>query len=446
MTGDWPQCPQERPSFPVILPMSHPPEPATTDQVAAPTTAGTASQRLLSLDAFRGLIMLMMASAAFGIPGMAKAFPESWWWQQIGYHCDHAAWVGCSLWDLIQPSFMFMVGVALAFSAAKRQAGGQSFGWMFAHALWRGFMLVMLAVFLTSSGSSIKQTVWEFTNVLAQIGLGYPILFLLAFTSTRTQVIAAAVILIGDWAAFALWPTPPADLNWAGVNVAPNWPHLTGFEAHWEKNTNIATAFDQWFLNLFPTETRYTFGRGYQTLNFVPSLATMIFGLITGKFLRGDQSIGAKVGRLVLAGLLFLSAGQLLAISGVCPMVKHLWTPTFAIFSTGWVLLFLAFFVAVIEWAGWKKWAVPLLVAGLNPITLYTLWQTMGGFISENIRRHFGQNIFKSAGYFGLENLSDERREALSRATEEGLRRAAILLVLWLILWWMYRRKIVVRI
>ncbi len=414
--------------------MSHPPELVAKDQVAPPTT----SQRLLSLDAFRGLIMLTMASAAFGLPRMAKAFPDSWWWQQIGYHCDHAAWVGCSLWDLIQPSFMFMVGVALAFSTAKRQAGGQSFGRMFAHAVWRGFMLVILAVFLTSSSSSIRQTDWEFTNVLAQIGLGYPILFLLAFTSVRTQILAAAVILIGDWAAFALWPAPPADFNWASVGAGPNWPHFTGFEAHWEKNTNIATAFDQWFLNLFPCETRYTFGRGYQTLNFVPSLATMIFGLITGKFLRTDRSMGAKVGRLILAGLAFLAAGQLLAVSGVCPMVKHLWTPTFAIFSTGWVLLFLAFFVAVMEWAGCKKWAFPLLVAGLNPITLYVLWQLMGGFISENIRRHFGQNVFKSFGPF--------ENEALRDGVEEGLRRAAILLVLWLILLWMYRRKIVVRI
>jgi predicted acyltransferase len=331
-----------------------------------------------------------------------------------------------------------MVGVALALSSAKRQAGGQSFGRMFAHALWRGFMLVILAVFLTSLGSSNKHTVWEFTNVLAQIGLGYPILFLLAFTSTRTQVIAAAVILLGDWAAFALWPLPPADLNWAAVDVSPHWPHLTGFAAHWEKNTNIATAFDQWFLNLFPRETRYAFGRGYQTLNFVPALATMIFGLITGTFLRSSRSMGAKVGRLVLAGICLLGAGEAFAISGVCPMVKHLWTPTFAIFSTGWVLLFLAFFVAVVEWAEWKRWAFPLLVAGLNPITLYVLWQSMGGFITENIRRHFGQDIFKS--------FEPIEKEALRAGVEEGLRRAAILLVLWLILWWMYRRKIVVRI
>src|SRR4029434_6704334 len=96
-----------------------------------------ASQRLVSLDAFRGLIMLMMASAAFGLSGIAKEFPDSMIPRHLVSHCAHAKWLGCSLWDLIQPSFMFMVGVALAYSAAKRRAEGQKFGWMFLHAVWR---------------------------------------------------------------------------------------------------------------------------------------------------------------------------------------------------------------------------------------------------------------------------------------------------------------------
>jgi len=427
--------------------MSHPPDTAIKDQVAAPITPGNASQRLLSLDAFRGLIMIMMASAAFGLSGMAKAFPDNWWWQQIGYHCDHAEWRGCTLWDLIQPSFMFMVGVALALSASRRQASGQSFGRMFAHAVWRGFMLALLAVFLTSTSSSITRTQWIFTNVLGQIGLGYPFLFLLAFTSVRTQAIAAAVILLGDWAAFTLWPAPPADFNWTAASVPADWPRFIGLEAHWQKNTNFGSYVDQWFLNLFPRDERFVYTKtGYPTWNFVPSLATMIFGLITGRFLQSDRPMGTKIGRLILGGLCGLAAGLALDWSGLCPMVKHLWTPTFAIYSTGWVLLFLAFFVAVIEWAGYRRWAFPLLVVGLNPITMYVLWQTMAGFIHDNVRKHFGRHIYESLGTLGMTNLSPEAAQKLSDATQEGLRRATVLVILWLILWWMYRRKIVVRI
>jgi heparan-alpha-glucosaminide N-acetyltransferase len=322
-----------------------------------------------------------------------------------------------------------MVGVALALSAAKRQARGQSFGAMFGHALWRGLALVLLAVFLTSNGS--KQTEWVFTNVLAQIGLGYPFLFLLSFTRVRTLWIAAVGILVAYWAAFALWPLPPPGFDWASVGVPANWPHFTGFAAHWEKNANFAASFDQWFLNIFPREKPFAFNAGgYQTLNFVPSLVTMIFGLLAGRLMLSQSCLRGKVGWLVVAGLVGLSLGWLLDATGANPMVKRIWTPSFALFSGGWVALMLAGFVAVIEWAGWRRWAFPLLVAGLNPITLYVLWQLMGGFIKDNVRRHFGAGIFESFGPL--------YRETLERAT--------VLLVLWLILLWMYRRKIVVRI
>ena len=155
--------------------------------------SGAASSRLVSLDAFRGAIMLLMASSGFGVTQVAKQFPDSPVWRFLGYQFEHAAWVGCTLWDLIQPAFMFMVGVALVWSIENRRARGQSFATMFSHALGRAVLLVLLAVFLTSAWS--RQTEWVFTNVLAQIGLGYPFLFLLAFVKPRIQAMAAAVIL-----------------------------------------------------------------------------------------------------------------------------------------------------------------------------------------------------------------------------------------------------------
>jgi len=140
---------------------------------------------------------------------------------------------------------------------------------------------VLLAVFLTSAWS--RQTVWVFTNVLAQIGLGYPIVFLLAFARPRTQWLAAFGILFLYWLAFALYPLPAADFDWQSVGIPPDWTHLTGFTAHWEKNANFAAFFDLWFLNLFPHEKPFVFsGGGYQTLNFVPSVATMLFGVLAG--------------------------------------------------------------------------------------------------------------------------------------------------------------------
>ena len=113
-------------------------------------------------------------------------------------------WVGCSLHDLIQPSFSFLVGVALPFSLAGRLAREQSKMKMTAHALWRSLILVFLGVFLRSRGSS--QTNFTFEDTLSQIGLGYTFLFVLALFSRRVQWAALAVILVGYWGAFALYP------------------------------------------------------------------------------------------------------------------------------------------------------------------------------------------------------------------------------------------------
>lgn len=397
-------------------------------QPPEPTRTGTAPQRLRSLDAFRGSIMLLMASSGLGIPQVAKAYPDSAVWQFVGRQCEHAIWRGCTLWDLIQPAFMFMVGVALPYSIANRRARGAGFGSLFGHAAGRSVALILLAVFLTSAWS--QRTEWVFTNVLAQIGLGYLGLFLLALAPRPTQWVAAGALLFGYWLAFALHPLPPSNFDWQSVGVPADWAHLTGFAAHWEKNANFASAFDVWFLNLFPRESPFAFSSGgYQTLSFVPSLATMLFGCLAGGLLRRELPIETKLQRLVLGGLLGLVLGKLLDELGVCPMVKRIWTPSWALFSAGWVTLLLAGFVAIVEWRGWKGWAFPLVVAGLNPITLYVMWQLMAGFVRNSLRIHFGRDLFESLG------------ATYAPMLERGL----VLLVFWVVLWWLYRRKIFLR-
>lgn len=393
------------------------------------STPGTRLGRLVSLDAYRGAIMLMMASSGLGLAQVARQHTDSGLWRFIGHQVEHAQWAGFTLWDIIQPAFMFMVGVALPWSVANRCARGQSFRTMLAHALWRALVLVLLAVFLTSAWS--RQTVWSFNNVLAQIGLGYPIVFLLVFTKPRTRWLAAFGILFIYWLAFALYPLPAADFDWASVGVPADWTFLTGFEAHWEKNANFAAAFDRWFLNLFPREEPFVFSRGgYQTLNFVPSIATMIFGLLSGQLLRSNLTITRKMKHLVLFGVAGVVAGGAFALVGLCPIVKRIWTPSWTICSAGWVTLILAAFVALVEWRGWKRWTFPFVIVGLNPITLYCMWQLMGGFIRENVKRHVSRNVF----------------EIFGTTYSPVLERAVVLLVLWLVVLWMYRRKIFLRI
>ena len=394
------------------------------------TTATPApAHRLDALDAFRGAVMLLMASSGLGLSQIARSHPENPLWSWIGRQVDHVPWTGCVLWDLIQPAFMFMVGVALPWSIGNRLARGQSRASLGFHALKRSVVLVLLAVFLTSAWS--KRTEWIFPNVLAQIGLGYPLLFGLALLRPHTQLAACTVLLSTYWLAFACHPLPPPGFDFSKVGIDSAWPHLQGFAAHWDKNTNFAAWFDQWFLNLFPRETPFVFNTGgYQTLNFLPSVATMAGGLLTGQLVRSEASLNSKLFKLTGWGLASIALGLVLDLTGVCPIVKRIWTPSWVLYSGGWVTILLVGFVAVIEGKGWKSWAYPLIVAGLNPITLYCLWQLSGGFVRENLKRHLGPGLF----------------EVFGTAWAPALERGSVLLVYWLILNAMFRNRIFIRI
>jgi predicted acyltransferase len=408
-----------------------------TPQAAPEVRAARADkpERLVSLDAYRGFIMLAMASAGFGIPTVAHELTRrglgSPVWDFLAYQTDHAPCVGCSFWDLIQPSFMFMVGVALPYSHASRLSRGDAPGKMFAHAVWRAVALVLLAVFLSSpawvtahapaqgaavgvAGTLLNRhdlaTNWVFTNVLAQIGLGYVFVYLLVGRGLRVQLGVIAALFVGYTLFFGLYPVSGE-----------------GWFAHWEKNANAAHAFDVWFLNLFPRPERFYFNEGgYQTLNFVPSLITMILGLMAGELLRGPRQGWDKLRVLVTAGAACLALGWL-AGQVVCPLVKRIWTPSWAVYSAGWTFLMLAAFYWVIDLRGRRGWAFPLVVVGMNSIAMYCMSMLMKPWVRERLRTHLGQSLF--AGPYGPIVLS-----------------AGVLLVLWLVCLWLYRRKIFLRI
>ncbi|HMC74764.1 MAG TPA: DUF5009 domain-containing protein, partial [Terriglobales bacterium] len=363
------------------------------------------------------------------LPEVARAFPQSLLWRLIAFNTQHVEWQGCSLHDLIQPAFSFLVGAALPFSIASRKMKGQTFGPMLGHAVRRALLLVFLGIFLRSLRS--PQTYFTFEDTLTQIGLGYVFLFLLAFTRPRTQLLTLVLILIGFWAAFALYPAPGPQFDYAKVGVPPNWSHnYTGFLSHWNKNSNLAWAFDIWFLNLFPREQPFVFNEGgWSTLSFIPTLGTMILGLLTGEWLKGNKSRPEKLRGLVIAGTSLLLLGLVLQWAGICPIVKRVWTSAYTLYSGGWVVLILAGFYMLIEWKGWRRWAFPLVVVGMNSIAVYVMSWTMSVFFGNALDRHLGSVV------------------ALAGPTIQPVFRGfAVMLIFWFILFWMYRRKIFLRI
>jgi predicted acyltransferase len=405
------------------------PKPHAAD-AAAPPVIPTFTGRLTSVDTNRGLVMFLMMAEVLHLSRVGQAVPESGFWAFLAWHQSHVEWAGCSLHDLIQPSFTFLVGVALPFSLARRQSQGSSTARITLHAFWRALVLLLLGVFLRSLRSS--QTNWTFVDTLSQIGLGYGFVFLLAMRPTRDQLIALALILVFYWAAFALYPLPGPDFDWAAAGVAPDWPHhFTGFAAHWNKNTNPAWAFDVWFLNLFPRETPFLNNNGgYATLNFIPTLGTMILGLLAGGILRSDLTANRKLLRLLAAAALCFGLALIPPWLGVSPIVKRIWTPGWVLFSGGWCFAILAALYAVVDLKGWKAWTFPLVVIGANSITAYCLDWLAADFIQNTLVRHFGEAPFL----------------ALGPAYQSLLMGGATLLVLWLILFWMYRKKIFLKI
>ena len=386
--------------------------------------------RVQSIDAYRGLVMFLMMAEVLHLPAVAESFPDRAVWRWIGLGTSHVDWGGCSLHDLIQPSFSFLVGVALPYSLASRLARGQSLGWMSLHAAWRAVILVCLGIFLRSIGQ--PQTNFIFTDTLSQIGLGYLPLFLLGLCGGRWQWVGLVTILIAYWTAFALYPLPPANFDYTAVGVPATWPcHAEGFAAHWNKNSNLGWAFDVWFLNLFPRAERFAFNLGgYLTLSFIPTLATMILGLIAGGWLRDESPPVRKRGRFILMGIASLALGLAIDRLGLCPSVKRIWTPSWVLVSGGWCFLLLAAFHGVVDVLGWRAWSFPLRVIGANSIVAYAMADPFEHFVIGSFHTHVGERPFG----------------VLGETYEPLLTGATVLLVYWLILYWLYRKKIFVRI
>jgi heparan-alpha-glucosaminide N-acetyltransferase len=390
-------------------------------QPAATAVAGTiprTSPRNVAIDAYRGLVMLLMMAEILEFSHVARAFPGNWFWQILAYNQSHVEWAGFSLHDLIQPSFSFLVGVALPYSIASRLRRGGEFKSLFGHALWRAFLLVALGIILRSLHH--RQVYFTFEDTLTQIGLGYPLLFLLGFRSRRWQWGALALILGGYWLAWALYP----------IGTPPDWSHnFSGFAAHWNKTANLGNAFDQWFLNLFPRSRPFVANDGgYLTLSFIPTLGTMILGLAAGRWLR-DRAPDVPLRRLLAAGAVCLAAGMLLHYTGICPIVKRIWTPAWTLFSGGICFWFLAAFSWVTEVKGAKRWAFPLVVIGMNSIAAYLIAQ--GGEDSSVGRalRYLGSGLHLSSSPF-----------------EPLILGGSVLLLYWLLLWWMYEKRVFLKI
>lgn len=386
------------------------------------------SKRIASVDVYRGLVMFLMMAEVWHLSKISSLLPENGFWKFLAFNQSHVEWAGCSLHDLIQPSFSFLVGVALPFSLMSRIDKGDSKRQIWYHVIRRSLILVLLGVFLRSMHSPM--TYWTFEDTLSQIGLGYPILFLLGSKNNKNIWIWTSIILGLYWLLFALYPISGANLNFENTGVSADWQHnFDGFTAHWNKNSNMAWAFDNWFLNLFPREHVFKFNSGgYSTLSFIPTLGTMLLGLLGGKILLSEES--KKHMKFLKIGAILIAISLVLHFSGICPIVKRIWTPSWTLFSGALCFFFLAFFHWLIDLKGKLKPFQWLKIIGMNSLAAYVFAHTVDGFINKSFQIHLGES------YAGI--LGEPYQTLISGSI--------ILLLEWLILRWMFKKKIFIKV
>ena len=346
-------------------------------------------QRYLALDAYRGFIMVILCSGGFGLAALAKINPS---FAPIANQFEHHDWTWIAFWDLIQPAFMFMVGVAMPFALAIRTAQGMTERRLFWHVAARSLRLILMSQILMSIARGRLH--FQLINVLAQIGITYFLCYLIMKLKFTWQAVVAGALLIGHWALFVAFP-------------GTEGPFMS-------KTTNIGAVIDT-----------FLFGRvnpGYwANINFITSTVTTLFGVWTGQLLMSERTKAQKMRILAICAAASLAVG--LAISPWNPIIKRICTTSFTIYSTGWVLLMLLAFFWIIEVQGWRKWTFPLIVVGANSIFIYSIEEVLRGWLN------------RAVGVFTF------RYEWIGQFAPVA-QACTVLLVMWYMCYWLYQRKI----
>lgn len=307
------------------------------------------AERIYSIDAFRGFTMVCMIAEGFGLlfflnhpvlGGIAGQF-------------RHAAWEGMTAWDLVQPFFMFIVGAVMPVSFARRWAAGESWGQSLRHVLRRCALLIGFG--LLARSIQANRPVIDLINVLAQVSFTYLVTFLVLRKSLSFQAGTAFGLLALHWAIFQFAGAP-------------------GVEGPWVRNANIGWYLDNWILGK-------NWGGSYVTINCLSSAANTIAGAMAGAMLVSAMPAARKTRILALSGAACLAAG--LALSPFIPIIKKIWTASFAIYSLGFTLLALLFFYWICDLMKQRAWAKVFVVVGSNSIFIYLFHEILNRWLTQ---------------------------------------------------------------
>ena len=352
-------------------------------------------QRLVSLDVFRGLTMILLISHGFALPHLEGA---AGWTGAIATQFTHHPWHGLRFWDLIQPFFMFIVGVAMPYSVTKRESQGQSRWGIFGHVVGRSVILAFLGVVIIKRGTLMRGEP-SLTNVLAQIAFTYFVTYLFIRKPLHIQLAITVGILLAYDLAFRFIPLPYEAGPWTKAkNLGAFIDHSLGLQ----KNSG-----------------------GWVSINAVSTAAHTMWGAAAGWVLKSDRSEGRKLLFLVAAGVTALAAGY--ALDPVTPIIKRIATSSFVLASGGFCFLVLAFFYAVVDVLGFKRWTWFATVVGMNCIFIYMFHALLGGWL-ENFLGTFAKPALGSGIEYALVTVN------------------VALLIKWYMCYWLCKNDAVVKI
>jgi len=371
--------------------------------------------RLVSLDAFRGATIAGMILV--NNPGT---------WSAIYPQLGHAKWNGWTFTDWIFPFFLFIVGVAMVFSFAKRKESGAGKADLYKQIFKRSLKIFALGIFLNGFpfgllfGHEFNLATMRIPGVLQRIAVCFFIVGVVYLnTSLRSQLALIVTLLAGYWMLLTLVPVPGY-----GAGVLEPQGNLA-----WYVDSNLL-AGHTWSGAPAP---------GFDPegiLSTLGAIATTLCGIVCGQFIRSNRSQTEKTAWMFVAGNALLLLGAIVDIW--MPINKNLWTSSYVVFMAGWALVCLAMFSWLIDVQGHKKWAMPFVHYGMNAIAVFVL--------SGVVARCMGLIRFQreDGSVISLKNWIFESLFVPMFPTTVQASTAfavAFIMVMYLVVWGMYKKK-----
>lgn len=379
---------------------THAPAPAS-GSIPELSSIAPATQRLMSLDVFRGLTIasMMLVNNAGD-------------WSHVYTPLEHAEWHGWTFTDTVFPFFLWIVGVAMTLSFAKRVERGDNRHRLALHTVRRFAIIFGIGLLLNGFPYYHLDRI-RIMGVLQRIAICYlaaGLIFL--YTKVRGQVLWIAGLLITYWLLMTLVPVP-------GIGAG----HL------WDPENNLSSWLDRQLLSghLYSgTKTWDPEG----TISTLPAIATTLFGILMGHLLRARKPAAEKAVWMFIAGNVLIFAG--LCANMWMPINKKIWTPPYCLFMAGIASVVFAICYWFVDIRGWRKWTKPLAIYGMNAIAVYILAGAIGRGLG--IIKIGGVSLQKVIYTSVFAPLADPY-------TASMLYGVAFSFMLFLVAWFMYRRN-----